>query len=323
MRSKIYKRPAFSVRALHSTFQSAGELKNLLSTLGFNVDIVQVTPGIMRGKIRASQHPEALAIEIQSNQGLLVTGNANPNVINIAIERGPHLYLNRVQGHALPENAISGFNSQKKEIYYSVSPGSRLCAGFLKKKNVIDLANHLYGEFALDRLASNNICRIAPRRFALLSNSIINRLSTTDSLNQVPAITTDFITSFVDALCCHQGVDLDAEKPLPNKDLVRDFVKYSLEKGTKEPITIDQHTKNLFTSKTVLSSAIKKSTGLSPLTFLRNIRLEQVRTELDKGDPKTSVIDIAHRHGFPSRGHFSRYYREQFGELPRETLAKA
>ena len=66
-RSIIYYRPVFLVRTLHSTFQSAGEVKNLLSTLGFNVDIVQVTPGIMRGEIRASHHPEALAIEIQSN----------------------------------------------------------------------------------------------------------------------------------------------------------------------------------------------------------------------------------------------------------------
>ena len=306
----------------HSSFQSAGELKNLLSTLGFSVDIVQITAGNMRGEIRALHHPETLVIEIQSSQGLLVTGNANPNLINIALERGPHLYLNRVQGHVLPENSMSGFNSQKNEIYYSVSPGSRLCAGFLKKKAVMDIADHLYGEFALDRLASNNIRRIEPWRFTLLSNSIINRLNPIDNRNQIPYTTTDLITSFVDALCCHQGVEFNAEKPLPNRELVRDFVKHSLEKGTKYPITIDQVTDSLFTSKSVLSSAIKKSTGLTPLTFLRNVRLEQVRTELIKSDPKTSVIEIAHRYGFPSRGHFSRYYREQFGELPRETLAK-
>ena len=310
------------MRGLHSTFQSAGELKSLLSTLGFSVDIIQVTPGILRGEIRASRHPEALAIEIQSNQGLLVTGDVNPNVINIALERGPHLHLNIVQGHALPENAMSGFNCQKKEIYYSVSPGSKLCAGFLKKRTVIDIADHLYGDFALDILASTNIRRIEPWRFTLLSNSILNRLNTIDGCNQSPSITSDLATSLVDALCCHQGVDPDAEKPLPNNDLVRNFVKHSLEKGTKEPMSIDQLTDSLFTSKSVLSSAIKKSTGLTPLTFLRNVGLEQVRNELIKGDPKTSVIEVAHRYGFPSRGHFSRYYREQFGELPRETLAK-
>ena len=52
------------MRSLLSSFQSAGELKSLLSTLGFSVDIVQVTPGIMRGEIRASHHPEALAMEM-------------------------------------------------------------------------------------------------------------------------------------------------------------------------------------------------------------------------------------------------------------------
>ena len=177
--------PCFYSVSTHSSFQSAGELKNLLSVLGFNVDIVQITPGNMRGKIRALHHSETLAIEIQSSQGLLVTGNANPDLINIALERGPHLYLNRVQGHVLPENSMSGFNSQKNEIYYSVSPGSRLCAGFLKKKAVMDIADHLYGELALDRLAYNNIRRIEPWRFALLSNSIINRINTIDNCNQI------------------------------------------------------------------------------------------------------------------------------------------
>ena len=203
--------------SLHSTFQSAGELRNLLSTLGFSIDIVQVTPGQMRGEIRASHHPEALAIEIQSNQGLLVTGDANPIVINIALERGPHLYLNRVQGHALPENALSGFNSQKKEIYYSVSPGSRLCAGFLKKKNVIDIADHLYGEFALGRLASNNISRIERWRFTLLSNSILNRLNTIDGHNEIPSITTDLATSFVDFSAAIKGLSLVLRNPCPTK----------------------------------------------------------------------------------------------------------
>ena len=310
------------MRALHSSFQSTSELKDLLSKIGFNIDIIQVTAGFMRGQIRASYNPNAFAIEIQSSQGLMVTGEANPKMINIALERGQNLYLNRVQGCALPENAMSGFNSQKKEIYYSVSPGSRLCAAFFPKKLVIDTAHHLYGDFALDRLASNNICRIGPKRFNLLSNAILNRLNTTDITDQIPSITTDFVTSFVDALCCHQSLRLDVEKPLPNNDLVRNFVKYSLKKGAKKPITIHQLTDSLFTSKSVLSSAIKQSTGLTPLTFLRNVRLEQVRTELIKGDPATSVIEVAHKYGFPSRGHFSRYYREQFGELPRETLAK-
>jgi len=75
-------------------------------------------------------------------------------------------------------------------------------------------------------------------------------------------------------------------------------------------------------SKTVLSVAIRQAKDLSPLVFLRNVRLEQVRKALLSGDQTTSVNEVAHRFGFPSRGHFSRYYRDLFAELPRETLMK-
>ncbi|RPF82950.1 MAG: helix-turn-helix domain-containing protein [Synechococcus sp. TMED20] len=40
------------------------------------------------------------------------------------------------------------------------------------------------------------------------------------------------------------------------------------------------------------------------------------------GVEPSGVGDIALRYGFPSRGHFSRYYRDLFGELPRDTLMK-
>jgi len=127
--------------------------------------------------------------------------------------------------------------------------------------------------------------------------------------------------SILDALISSDYICNEKHKSLPNHDLVYEFVKYAFAEGQYKPLTIDDLTTNLFSSKTVLSTAIRKSTGLSPMVFLRNLRLEQVRSILLKGNSSTSVIDVATKYGFSSRGHFSRYYKDLFGELPSQTLS--
>ena len=107
-----------------------------------------------------------------------------------------------------------------------------------------------------------------------------------------------------------------------NIGLVRDVVALTHERCSDTALTMSDLTQRLFTSKTVLSVAIRQATGLSPLPLMRNVRLERVRKALLSGVHSASVGDVALRYGFPSRGHFSRYYSDLFGELPRETLMK-
>ncbi|WP_226955111.1 AraC family transcriptional regulator [Mesopusillimonas faecipullorum] len=60
--------------------------------------------------------------------------------------------------------------------------------------------------------------------------------------------------------------------------------------------------------------------GVSPMVLLRNIRLDEVRRKL-QSRPDANVTTIALDHGFGHLGRFSAYYRERFGELPRDTSA--
>ena len=50
---------------------------------------------------------------------------------------------------------------------------------------------------------------------------------------------------------------------------------------------------------------------------LRALRLDAARTRLKLDD--ASVTEVALSVGFAHLGRFSEYYRERFGELPRET----
>ena len=55
---------------------------------------------------------------------------------------------------------------------------------------------------------------------------------------------------------------------------------------------------------------------------LRGVRLEQARRMILADEAGASVTQIAMACQFASFGHFARRYREKFGELPSETMAK-
>jgi AraC family transcriptional regulator, ethanolamine operon transcriptional activator len=63
--------------------------------------------------------------------------------------------------------------------------------------------------------------------------------------------------------------------------------------------------------------------GISPALYLRTVRLNAVRRELKRRDPRSSVQDVAARWGFWHPGQFSASYKRQFGELPSQTVRSA
>jgi transcriptional regulator GlxA family with amidase domain len=70
-----------------------------------------------------------------------------------------------------------------------------------------------------------------------------------------------------------------------------------------------------------LQKAFQRSGHPPPMTYLRRVRLESVRTELTNSDMgATTVTAVAGRWGFLHLGRFADQYRRQFGESPSETL---
>ena len=61
--------------------------------------------------------------------------------------------------------------------------------------------------------------------------------------------------------------------------------------------------------------------GVSPMRYVRDLRMQRVREELASG-LATQVVDCAMRWGFAHPGRFSVEYRCRFGESPSATLAK-
>ncbi len=75
----------------------------------------------------------------------------------------------------------------------------------------------------------------------------------------------------------------------------------------------------LRTSHRSLHYAFNKVLGISPVTYLRYIRLNGVRTELVSSDKPTLISEVAANGGFWHMGMFSVYYKHLFGERPSES----
>lgn len=88
----------------------------------------------------------------------------------------------------------------------------------------------------------------------------------------------------------------------------------------REDVTIQKLADVSGVSARSIFASFKRSRGYSPMTYLKTVRLQNAHEMLLKGGRRASVTAIAYACRFSGLGHFSRYYREQFGELPSETL---
>jgi AraC-like DNA-binding protein len=109
------------------------------------------------------------------------------------------------------------------------------------------------------------------------------------------------------------------------KDGAPDHVRIAeefIEAHWNRPITIEKLTDETTVSSRTLLRAFLKHRGYSPHAFVKQTRLNRSKQILERGDPATSVTSVAYACGFGNPGHFAKDYREAFGELPSDTLAR-
>ena len=99
----------------------------------------------------------------------------------------------------------------------------------------------------------------------------------------------------------------------------RDYV----EDHFREAIRLEDLCRHTGVSLRALQRSFAEYFQVCPLDFIRARRLNAARLALVAGaSSRDSVTDIALDNGFTHLGRFSVEYREHFGEMPRETLAR-
>jgi len=74
-------------------------------------------------------------------------------------------------------------------------------------------------------------------------------------------------------------------------------------------------------SPRALQAGFRRYLNVTPLTYLRNVRLDVARAELTRaGAGELNVTEVALRCGFTDLSKFAQYYRQRFGQHPSATL---
>ncbi|KPL54332.1 hypothetical protein ABB55_20710 [Prosthecomicrobium hirschii] len=96
-----------------------------------------------------------------------------------------------------------------------------------------------------------------------------------------------------------------------------------VEAAETEPPPLTVLARRLGVSVRTLEYCFSETLGLSPSTYIRNVRLHGARRDLKAAaGTDATVADIAMAWGFWHLGRFSAFYRDMFGESPSETLRK-
>jgi AraC-like DNA-binding protein len=115
---------------------------------------------------------------------------------------------------------------------------------------------------------------------------------------------------------------LPAELLHPRQAKLRAAVEH-VHAHAEEPITVADLARIAGLSVRSVQEAFRRMFGVSPLTYLRQVRLDRVHDELLARDPRSvSVGQVATRWGFAHLGRFSAAYAERFGEYPKQTLRR-
>lgn len=96
-----------------------------------------------------------------------------------------------------------------------------------------------------------------------------------------------------------------------------------LKKNAREDIAMDEIIKVSGLAKTSLYTEFHKYYSTTPMVFLRRERLRLAHDTLTSANPDTTTVTrVALECGFTHFSRFAYYYKQQFGELPSETLQR-
>jgi signal transduction histidine kinase/DNA-binding response OmpR family regulator len=101
-----------------------------------------------------------------------------------------------------------------------------------------------------------------------------------------------------------------------DEQFLKQAVKKVEEKLSDEKFDFDQFALDMATSKSTLHRKLKSLTGLSPVEFIRNIRLKHSVQML--ANNMGNISDVAFAVGFNDPKYFSRCFKIEFGQTPRE-----
>jgi AraC-like DNA-binding protein len=137
----------------------------------------------------------------------------------------------------------------------------------------------------------------------------------------VASLKSSILSVFVENMPHNYSDLLGRRVPLPAPGSVKRAIDFMHARLT-EPLHLEHIARAAQTSPRSLQVAFRKFCGMTPMEYLKRLRLEGARSELLEASSGSRVADVAYRWGFAHHGMFSASYAKAFGESPSATLRR-
>jgi AraC-like DNA-binding protein len=215
-------------------------------------------------------------------------------------------------------------HTAQQEHVLRAEPGSEVIGLKLSRELVEGELSAMLGRSVSEpvRLGATFDLRHAPGRSWLSLAQLILAEMNSPGLLDGPLIQRHYVRTLVAGLLTAQPHNYSdalrgAENPLRPRTLRR--AQEHIHANFAQPMTVTDIAAAAGSSVRRMQEAFHAHLDLSPMTYLRNVRLDHCRRLL--ADGTATVTDVAQECGFTHLGRFSAAYRERFGELPSHTLA--
>ncbi|MHA3903614.1 helix-turn-helix domain-containing protein [Castellaniella sp. WN] len=282
----------------------------------------QFSPGRFEGRLTELWLPGMQIFQESANQALRQSCAAWPDALWFGLP-APGAAASRLDAQPI-ENDTLLFRQGGREFELS-TPEHYGIYGIVVGKALLD--EHFPYADALRLPDHGGTLRVPPELFQAIFGTLRQALFPTDPR---PAATPRQILDLRETVLDQLGAALAHGTP-PPRDAHHSRIRHShqvVEQACElvlaqpdQRLSIADLCRQMHVSRRTLQYCFQAVAGMSPLTYLRILKLNQVRRKLRSADdPAGRVTRIAMTWGFEHLGQFSRDYRRLFGELPSNTL---
>ena len=307
-------------------FKSTADLAAIFNRQLHNVSVLALEPGVVEGFVDVLVLPNIRLFRVTLNApvALYADRRLGKKVFSIDLSEVISSDFIQAQGIALTRPALFGFNANLKDLDLVLPAGSQLCTVVLQDDFLLA---------QVQRLACEEVLEIVDQ-FNVLSNSFVSSdlmIAIAKCWSSSRVVSEDIMECEIVAALMQCLLDRN-ERKVATITSRQDRHEAALRilamtfSDPTQPFEIQDLANLLHQSRTSIFSGCKEKFGMSPVQVVRSVRLHQVRhalmdVEFSAQNNLNGVVDTAEYFGFVGRSHFARYYKNEFMETPRQTLA--
>lgn len=307
-------------------FKSTADLAAIFNRQLHNVSVLALEPGVVEGFVDVLVLPNIRLFRVTLNSpvALYADRRLGKKVFSIDLSEVISSDFIQAQGIALTRPALFGFNANLKDLDLVLPAGSQLCTVVLQDDFLLA---------QVQRLACEEVLEIVDQ-FNVLSNSFVSSdlMTAIAKCWSSSRVVSEDIMEFEIVAALMQCLLDRNERKVATITSRQDRHEAALRilamtfSDPTQPFEIQDLANLLHQSRTSIFSGCKEKFGMSPVQVVRSVRLHQVRhaltdVEFSALNNLNGVVDTAEYFGFVGRSHFARYYKNEFMETPRQTLA--